>query len=84
MLARMVNGRLKKGYTWDVLFEGWNGSVTHNLLLYLRFWDDFIVDIDIAIFPCPFSLGDFVSDAFPFIVCSILAHVPTFETPLIL
>lgn len=55
-----------------------------NLFLNPRFWDDFVVEVDIAVFPRPFSLCNFAADTFPVVFLSILAHAPSFEVPLVL
>ena len=58
--------------------------MTPKLLLKLCFGNDFVIDVDIAVFPCSFSLRDFPADTSPVILSSILPHAPIFEVPFVL
>lgn len=84
MLADMTDKYLMNGHTCEILLERRSRSMTLDLLPNPRCWDDFLIDVDIAFFPYPLSLCNFMPDDFPVIFFSIFAHVPVFESPLIL
>lgn len=84
MLAGTTHVYPKDGRTLYVLFEDRSSSMTSNLLLNPRFWDDRFIEVDIALFPCPFSPCNHSANKSPVVLLSILAQAPLLEISLIL